>query len=378
MSDQARAAAALFDPDRLRLAREALGLTKAALAETVELTPAAISQFEKASNGPSVATIARLAWALEVSPAFFEARPRPVPLPTSEEAFFRSVRATSRLQRREASARAVLLAEIAAVLEIDVELPALRLPPAAGFDELTTDEEIIRLAAQLREHLKLGDAPVPHLVRLLEAHGVLVTKLPAEDGRVSAFSQWFGTRPVVVLQNGNTDRLRFDLGHELGHLVMHDEPDAGNAIFERQANVFSAAFLMPAHQLEPVLPARFNLRALVALKRTWGVSIHALLYRARELGRMSDASYRNAMIKMSAAYGRKHEPHPLPDTERPVLLMRAAEMAYGNDPIRALADATHIPESRLHEMLDIAPPRQQLDAEALLGDLDARRAARER
>lgn len=376
MSDHARAAAALFDPDRLKLAREAAGLTKAALAEAVGVTATAIGQFENQQHRPSAATVAKLAWTLDVSPGYFASRARPVPLPTSEEAFFRSMRATTRRQRRQASARAAMLAEISLILEDEVELPDLTLPPAAGLDENAMDDVVVKTAERVREHLGLADRPAGHLVRLLETQGVLVIRLPSEDGRVSAFSQWFGRRPVIVLQNTDIARLRFDLAHELGHLVMHDEPDAGNALLERQANLFAANFLMPAHQLGSALPARFDLQALLALKQVWGVSIAALLYRSRELGCMTDAAYRNAAIKMSATYGRKNEPRALADTERPVLLWRAAQMIYGADPADALAQATHLPAARVLALLNVAPAKPKVTPDLLLGDLDARRKAR--
>jgi Zn-dependent peptidase ImmA (M78 family)/DNA-binding XRE family transcriptional regulator len=310
VSEHARAAA-LFDADRLTLAREAAGLTKAALAQSAGVTPAAISQYENEVNRPSAATVGKLAWSLGVAPGFFESQARAVSMPSSEDAFFRSLRATTRQQRRQASARAALFAELAFILEEKIELPPLTVR-CAGIDCDSSPEAIIALAARVRDELGLGEGPVGHLVRVLEANGVLVTRFPADDGRVSAFSQWFAGRPVVVLQNKDVARLRYDLAHELGHIAMHDEPDAGNAVLERQANLFAAHFLMPAHQLAPVLPHRFDLPALLALKRTWGVSVAALLYHARELGCMTDAAYRNAVIKMSATYGRRNEPHPSP------------------------------------------------------------------
>ena len=54
-------------------------------------------------------------------------------MPSSEDAFFRSLRATTRQQRRQASARAALLADVALILEEKIELPPLTLQ-SAGFD----------------------------------------------------------------------------------------------------------------------------------------------------------------------------------------------------------------------------------------------------
>ena len=158
---------------------------------------------------------------------------------------------------------------------------------------------------------------------------------------------------------------------------MHDEPEPGNAVFERQANLFAAHFLMPAHRLAPALPSRFELPTLLALKRTWGVSVAALLYHARELGRMTDTAYRNAVIKMSATYGRKNEPHPLPESESPVLLWRAAQLAFGDEPAAPMAAAANLPEPRVTDLLNAPPTRPQLTPAALLGDLESLRRARD-
>ena len=39
------------------------------------------------------------------------------------------------------------------------------------------------------------------------------------------------------------------------------------------------------------------------LKEQWGVSMQALLFRARQLGRLGDVSYRNAMTTISPVAG---------------------------------------------------------------------------
>jgi hypothetical protein len=67
-------------------------------------------------------------------------------------------------------------------------------------------------------------------------------------------------------------------------------------------------------------------RTLARLKEQWGVSIQALLYRARWLGRLSDVSYRNAMATISARGWRRTEPGLVSAIEQPSLLPRAVEL----------------------------------------------------
>lgn len=53
--------------ERIKEARETLGVSQAELAGRSQLTPAAISQFEKGARTPSLKTLGKLAEALEVS-----------------------------------------------------------------------------------------------------------------------------------------------------------------------------------------------------------------------------------------------------------------------------------------------------------------------
>ena len=51
--------------------------------------------------------------------------------------------------------------------------------------------------------------------------------------------------------------------------------------------------------LDALPRSRVDWMGMVTLKRTWGVSIQALLYRARTLGTLDDGAYENAMKTMS-------------------------------------------------------------------------------
>src|SRR3989442_1294175 len=101
---------------------------------------------------------------------------------------------------------------------------------------------------------KLGDGPLSNVVALVESHGAWVTTTALADS-LDSFSRWHNGRPVIVekLDQYSAVRRRFNIAHELGHLVLHwgvseadmENRDAQKEI-ERQANQFSAAFLMPA------------------------------------------------------------------------------------------------------------------------------------
>jgi Zn-dependent peptidase ImmA (M78 family) len=189
-----------------------------------------------------------------------------------------------------------------------VSFPSLDLPTDLHVGASTSHEEIEHIAQALRERWGLPPGPIPHVVRLLELHGIVVTRYRAESVRLDAFSQPFGDRPIVVLgdDKGAADRSRLDAAHELGHLVMHPDPQPGDRTLENQTNRFAAAFLIPRREITDSLPTRrVDWIEMVSLKREWGVSIGALLYRAHDLGRLEPAAYENAMKTMSRRGWRK-------------------------------------------------------------------------
>ncbi|HEV2782032.1 MAG TPA: XRE family transcriptional regulator [Actinophytocola sp.] len=325
-SDRAAEVAALFDGARLTLARHLAGLRKSDLATRVDKSPTAVAAWESGAKRPTAATVAQLALALSVEPGFFAARPDDVAA-LSATPHFRSLRSTSQLVRDQAFAYGQLATDIATTLERHVEFPE----PDVPSHPVTADGDPERAARLVRERWGLGPGPVGHLVRLLENHGVLVVFSPPQTASVDAYSFDSRLRPVVVLNPIKRDyyRQRFDVAHELGHLVMHADAEPGGRVVEDQAHRFAAELLMPAAEIRERLPATMGGRAwltLARLKEQWGVSMQALLYRARRLGRLGEVSYRNAMATVSARGWRRDEPGLINTIEQPSLLPRAVEL----------------------------------------------------
>lgn len=332
-SDRAAEVAAVFDGARLTLARHLAGLRKTDLAELAGRSAAAVAAWESGLKRPSPAAVASLCLGLGVEPGFFAVRADDVAALCGAP-HFRSLRSTSQLARDQAFAYGQLAVDIAATLERHVELPVADLPswPVAGDDE-DGPERAARLvrAAWAVGTGPAGSGPAGHLVRLLENHGVLVVFSPPQAASVDAYSFDSRLRPVVVLNPIKRDyyRQRFDVAHELGHLVLHGDAEPGGRVVEQQASRFAAELLLPEAEIAARLPAAMGGGAWVALarlKEQWGVSIQALLYRARWLGRLSDVSYRNAMATLSARGWRRDEPGLVTVIEQPSLLARAVEL----------------------------------------------------
>lgn len=361
MVDPSRQTIQLFDPKRLELARKLQCLRKNQLAELVGVTPAAITQYEAGRSKPGPGVLARLALALGFPVDFF-ASGRPQSSLDPSTTHFRSLRATRQLERASAVARAELAWELAQLLEHHVRLPTLDLPEVA-VGQTPTLRELEDAATAVRGTWSLPAGPIPNVVRLLEVNGVLVTRLTTGLGRVDAFSRWYDGRPLVVLCADKRDaaRSRFDAAHELGHLVMHHDAEPGEAKAEREAHAFAAAFLMPAQLLRDELPRRLDWPRLLVLKRVWGVSLAALLYRSRTLGVMTDASYKRAMAVMSKRGWRTREPGDTGPPEAPSLFARSIELVSQRGvTLEQLANGLHLPVDLVKEIATLDEDRPKV------------------
>jgi Zn-dependent peptidase ImmA (M78 family)/DNA-binding XRE family transcriptional regulator len=316
----------LFDPRRLKLARETRRLTQKELATAIGyLTAPAISQFESGTTKPSAQTLVQIASVLHFPVTFFT---RHTPFELSDRAaFFRSLRSAPAKELNAARALAEVASLLVTGLEKYVQLPEVELiprtlPPTAG------KSTVEKAAAELRASWGIAEGPITNVLEAIERHGIVVVRLPLSFAHIDAFSVFFEARPLIVLSSDKdaADRSRFDAAHELGHLVMHVNPNADeHARIEKQAHWFAAAFLAPTDELVEELPTYVDWQQLAQLKRRWGLSIASLLMRARDLKRISESEYVQAMKYMSMKGWRKREPVQIGAPERPSLLGKASQ-----------------------------------------------------
>jgi Zn-dependent peptidase ImmA (M78 family)/transcriptional regulator with XRE-family HTH domain len=353
-----------FDGRRLAVARRLRCMPRSELARRIEVTPSAVTQYERGLSRPSMSVLARVSLTLGMPQEFFS-RGLDIPEVPPSSAHFRSLRSTPANRREQALAFGELALAVLDVIEQYVDLPPVCLP-SIDLPSEPSEQDVAVAAAQARRELAVGTGPVPNVVRLLEAHGVLVVRLPAEgfDPRVDAFSssETASGRPIVLMSPLKDDkaRSRFDASHELGHLLMHAGVEPGSRVIESQAMSFAAEFLMPRAEIEDSLPTRVDWETFHALKRHWGVSLAALVYRAHKLGRLSDLSYRRANEQLQT-WGHP-EPGPLGPPESPSVLGAAAELLeQSGTHLSTLAAAARIPlESVLAVIAAGRPDRPRL------------------
>lgn len=296
-----------FSPSRLALARRRRGMTKKSLADAVGISTRSLTAHETGESQPTKKTIGRLADELGFPTAFFS-RPEIDEFPL-EGASFRALSKMTSRQRDKATAAGELAYDLADWIDTRFKLPQSDIPRINGIDPESAAEVA-------RKEWGLGELPISNTIHLLESRGVRIFSLVEECKEVDAYSCWrnVGARdsvPYIFLDTmKSAERSRMDAAHELGHLVLHwrHETPRGRDI-EQEANTFAAAFLMPEASVKARAPRNGTLNELIGIKRYWGVSVAALVYRMHKLNMLSEWQNRSFWVEISKRGYRLNEPN---------------------------------------------------------------------
>ena len=322
-----------FKSERLSQILAARRLSQAQLASLVGVSPATVSKWRSGNQAPERETLDRLAGVVNVAPEWFTRAPSAkVSLP-----LFRSNASAHVAARAMLEARMEWAQDVALALSEFVDYPALNLPTRQFKepDDIMPDE--IELAAsECRDLWRIGRTAVPDLALAIEGAGVVLIREETGISQIEGLSAWSDAlgRPLVLLaaDKDNGYRSRFDLAHELGHLILHrfiprpTERDRHKQL-EQQAHRFAGAFLLPAETFTSEVRTPVTLDDLLLLKRRWGVSVAAIMMRLRALKILDEEAAQSLFKRRSARWGAKSEPGDgdrLP--ERPRLLRRTIDL----------------------------------------------------
>ena len=302
-----------FQPARMLQAREARGLTQAALASMTAKSPPTISKWEGGTQMPEAAALTALSRALAVPEDFLL---RPMPNFGDTPYFFRSNAKITNEAQSIAKRRLEWLNEISLSLQDWVDWPAVNVPKlGCGDHRKLTDSDIEKFAGECRRHWNLGNGPIEDVVLLLENAGTICVRETLGYDRMDGVSRWFENdcRPYVFLSadKANGVRSRFDTAHELAHLVLHWAVSSIDYVrqpeLERQAHLFAGAFLLPAETFaaEVSFP---SMDSFLTIKPRWKTSVAAMIMRCKQLNVIDDAYAQRLWKNYSARGWRKGEP----------------------------------------------------------------------
>ncbi|WP_213991515.1 XRE family transcriptional regulator [Sodalis sp. dw_96] len=303
-----------FYGERLRLARLLKGYTLQELGDAVSVTRQSINQYESDVRAPATDVRNALAEFLQVFPDFFgillsgDVKP--------EQCHFRKRQTTPAGVKERVQAYSTVLEQLVAELHEHLDLPENRfnLIDNSKISELTPLViEKIAEGARIRWGLT-PDAPIDNMVNVVENQGAIVTCFDGVSEKVDALS--VNRKFPIIIRNTAKEsacRMRFDLAHESGHLIMHDGIETGCKQTEREADAFASAFLFPRKSFAREFPdclgsgGAIDWKRVYSLKMRWKVSARAIVYRAHFLGFINAQQYRSANVWFSQTRQTKSE-----------------------------------------------------------------------
>jgi len=331
---------------RLRLAREASGLTQDIVAAKLNLNRSAVSQIESGARAVTSLELDRLAFLYgrdireflrgefqekESLVALFRANPD---VAESEEVMD-SLRHCVALAREQSNLEKLL--DIRRNGRAIATYPVIT--PTRKWDAIEQGEIV---ANEERQRLGLGFAPIEDIAQLLESEGIRTAPI-ALSNDVSGFTlNAPDVGPLIVVNRKHPAvRRRYSYAHEYAH-VLFDRAKSGvvsreserDSMLEVRANAFAAAFLMPENGIKYHLASlgkdkasrmqaqlfdesgtatvemrgaagarELKIYDIVQIAHVFGVSRTAVLYRLRNLRLINDAEH-ELLLHDDSASGR--------------------------------------------------------------------------
>lgn len=340
--------------ERIRIARERLGITQEELASRAGISAHQIvSQIERGGRELKAAELFRLAQALHLNLASLSEdvlQKQPVVLwrkKPEKDAAFAEARFLERCRRFRSVMEAVGRDAAKPLPQIAVNPRSMSFPVA---------EEA---ASHLATTLNLGPRPAASLREVLESE--YEVQVWFDDlGRNGSAASTRGEEGAAVMINSSEPpwRRNYDLAHELFHLVTWDAIDPLSLaehgdrfeLAEKLAETFASNLLLPADAVAAAIDNRSGDRGvswadLIDVARDFDVSTEALLWRLRSLRRINQeqvlelkADERFRQLDKSVRRGSWWEPSPLPER-----FVRHAFLAYLKG---------HLSRTRLAEFLE--------------------------
>nr|WP_302416117.1 XRE family transcriptional regulator [uncultured Blautia sp.] len=325
-----------FNGERLKIARMWRNLSATQLADLTGFSRQTISMLENGKlMNPEFATVQKLSEKLGFPVTFFLEETK-INLNESTT-YFRSLLTTNKKYRVEQEEKIKFIAIVYNMLSEYLEFEKVNLP------RIPTNATPQEAANILREYWGLGNRPIENIVYLAESNGLIVTDFETATGDVDAFSHKITSDDMETYLIGYSKnkrtaaRIHFDVAHEIGHILLHNWREDLECIdkeefkeIELQAHAFASAFLLPEDEFrKDVSPYATNLAYYTELKKTWKVSIAAMIRRAKDLDIITADDYSRLMRNMQKQGIRKIE--PLDDelvTAEPSLLRQAIKILF--------------------------------------------------
>src|SRR3972149_7348841 len=290
--------------EKIKSLRESEGLTQEEVAVKVGVSKEFISMIESSKRNPSLDVLSKIASVFSKEASYF--------MDTKREDFALALRTAEVDEKDKDEIRKFkefcedyyFLEE--ATGEILHSIAPIYPDPSSSIlsDFGQTYRYAEKLATEERRRLNLGDEPIRDIFLLLETQGVRVVRINMENTSVDGAFIYSRDKGAFMLINSSLSKGRqiFTAAHEYCHYLKDREKgypvcqiitggiEEHKKPIERIANLFAANFLMPETTVSKLagLHAKTRLEAeeVVYLKRYFGVSYQAMIYRLKDLGYM--------------------------------------------------------------------------------------------
>ena len=341
-----------FNGARLKEALQFRGMKMTELADKVGIKKQSLSNYANELNVPPYENVIKISRVLNFPTDFFMVKDLCTTL--TENTYFRSQAAATKTAQRAQAIKMEYVAKMYDVILDYVELPELDLPKIEfeQNDDLnyTNSPEMFvkieEIANQVRQQWGLGLGPIDNFQYVLESHGIIVTSSRNVVSEIDAFSQKVrlgkgheqGYVFIIALALGEKpiERLRFDMAHELGHILLHPWEESSEELDkdafkarETQANMFASALLLPKRAFtRDIVAYATEIDYYRHLKKKWRVSMQAMMYRARQLEIITGNQFSYMMRQVSKNGWRKHEPGDVPGNLNSTIFQGALDILF--------------------------------------------------
>lgn len=279
---------------RLSAARRMRGLSMQGLCDKADgvVTKQMVSRYESGNTMPDSTVFIALAKALELPFDYF-VTPCSVTLDKVE---FRKKSRLGKLKQEKISE--LVKDQLERNLEIETLLGIQRnVDLSKASVRCRADAQ--READKLRKAWGLGEDGIMGLPAMLERHGVIIIEIAADDNFDGECGFANGRPFIVVNKHFTSERARFTILHELGHLTL-EFGNAEHKEVELLCNIFASDMLISEKCFKEKIGDKrhdISLVELRSIQRDFGISPEALMFKAKEYGVISPNRYKTFNIK---------------------------------------------------------------------------------
>ncbi|MEY8781100.1 helix-turn-helix domain-containing protein [Allomuricauda sp. XS_ASV26] len=280
--------------NKIKELRTLMNLSLQDLAKLVNVSKAAIQQYENGSTKPSNLVLKNIASALTVNVWDFYRIPK-------YSLDVNSIKFRDAHTLFDANKEAdIIKKDVINFIENYIELETISgndIDFENPIDDMVISDytDVERAAKKVRKKWKLGNSPIDSVCNLIESKGIKIITINRNTGS-GGLSAWVDNVPVIILNDyfehtRETTRRRFTIVHELAHILMRLGENIDKEQEEYFCNRFAAAFLLvdeAAHSYFGKDRTSISLGELKEIKLIYGISIRSIIYRMNSLKLIDD------------------------------------------------------------------------------------------